>query len=54
MSAHQKCNEMKSKKTDPILDGSTEDESFFNRELSWLAFNERVLSLAEDDDKPLG
>ncbi|MBL6780491.1 MAG: RNA degradosome polyphosphate kinase [Candidatus Puniceispirillum sp.] len=45
---------MKSKKTDPILDGSTEDESFFNRELSWLAFNERVLSLAEDDDKPLG
>ena len=54
MSAHQKCNEMKSKKTDPILDGSTEDESFFKRELSWLAFNERVLSLAEDDDKPLG
>jgi polyphosphate kinase len=54
MSVHQKCNEMKSKKTDPIIDGSTEDESFFNRELSWLAFNERVLSLAEDDDKPLG
>ena len=54
MSAHQKCNEMKSKKTDPILDGSTEGESFFNRELSWLAFNERVLSLAEDDDKPPG
>ena len=54
MSAHQKCNEMTSKKTDPILDGSTEDESFFNRELSWLAFNERVLSLAEDEDKPLG
>ena len=25
-----------------------------NRELSWLAFNERVLSLAEGDDKPLG
>ena len=45
---------MKSKKTDPILDGLTEDESFFNRELSWLAFNERVLSLAEDEDKPLG
>ena len=37
---------MKSKRTDPILDGSTEDEDFFNRELSWLAFNERVLSLA--------
>ena len=45
---------MKSKKTDPILEGSQEDESFFNRELSWLAFNERVLSLAEGDDKPLG
>ena len=45
---------MKSKRTDPILDGSTEGESFFNRELSWLAFNERVLSLAEDDDKPPG
>ena len=45
---------MKSKKTDPILDGSQEDERFFNRELSWLAFNERVLSLAEGDDKPLG
>ncbi len=27
---------------------------FFNRELSWLAFNERVLSMAEDADKPLG
>ena len=45
---------MKSKETDPILDGSNEDERFFNRELSWLAFNERVLSLAEDGEKPLG
>ena len=45
---------MRSKETEPILDGSTEDERFFNRELSWLAFNERVLSLAEDDEKPLG
>ena len=45
---------MRSKETDPILDGSKEDERFFNRELSWLAFNERVLSLAEDDEKPLG
>ena len=45
---------MKSKRTDPILDGSTEDEDFFNRELSWLAFNERVLSLAEDEEKPPG
>ena len=45
---------MKSKKTDPICGGLKEDKSFLNRELSWLAFNERVLSLAEDDDKPLG
>ena len=26
---------------------------YFNRELSWLEFNERVLELAEDDDVPL-
>ena len=45
---------MKSKETDQILDGSKKDERFFNRELSWLAFNERVMSLAEDDEKPLG
>ena len=45
---------MRSKETDPILDGSKEDECFFNRELSWLAFNERVLTLAEDVEKPLG
>ncbi|WP_375489808.1 RNA degradosome polyphosphate kinase [uncultured Jatrophihabitans sp.] len=29
------------------------DDRFGNRELSWLAFNERVLSLAEDDAQPL-
>src|SRR3954465_5256870 len=28
-------------------------DRFGNRELSWLAFNERVLVLAEDDDQPL-
>jgi polyphosphate kinase len=33
---------------------STEDpERFLNRELSWLAFNERVLALAEDPTRPL-
>src|SRR3954452_25474215 len=31
--------------TDPAL--------FFNRELSWLDFNDRVLQLAEDRDMPL-
>jgi len=40
--------------TDPILDASAGDDRFFNRELSWLSFNERVLSLAEQADKPLG
>src|SRR4051812_31725439 len=29
------------------------DDRFNNRELSWLAFNERVLALAEDETKPL-
>ena len=29
------------------------DELYFNRELSWLGFNDRVLQLAEDPDTPL-
>jgi polyphosphate kinase len=29
------------------------DDRFSNRELSWLAFNERVLALAEDEHQPL-
>src|SRR3954453_2626256 len=29
------------------------DDRFGNRELSWLAFNERVLVLAEDETQPL-
>src|SRR3954464_9931664 len=29
------------------------DDRFSNRELSWLAFNERVLVLAEDERQPL-
>ncbi len=29
------------------------DDRFSNRELSWLAFNERVLALAEDPRQPL-
>ncbi|MGH3482804.1 MAG: hypothetical protein ACRDPQ_06170, partial [Nocardioidaceae bacterium] len=28
-------------------------DRFLDRELSWLAFNERVLELAEDEDLPL-
>jgi polyphosphate kinase len=31
----------------------TEDARYFNRELSWLNFNDRVLTLASDRDLPL-
>ncbi len=35
-------------------DGSIDDPAlYFNRELSWLEFNQRVLELAEDEDVPL-
>src|SRR5688572_2936513 len=34
----------------PALDAP---ELYFNRELSWLDFNERVLALAEDEEIPL-
>ena len=40
--------------TNPILDDLTGEERYFNREISWLTFNERVLSLAEQADMPLG
>ena len=32
---------------------SPDPSHFFNRELSWLDFNQRVLELAEDDSVPL-
>ncbi len=32
---------------------STNPALYFNRELSWLEFNQRVLELAEDDEVPL-
>jgi polyphosphate kinase len=34
-------------------DAELPDDRFLDRELSWLAFNERVLTLAEDEDLPL-
>jgi polyphosphate kinase len=38
----------------PQYDGSIDDPAlYFNRELSWLEFNRRVLELAEDTDVPL-
>jgi polyphosphate kinase len=36
-----------------IDDGSLPADRFLDRELSWLAFNQRVLELAEDDTVPL-
>jgi polyphosphate kinase len=38
--------------TDAIADGLPDDR-YFNRELSWLDFNARVLALAEDASQPL-
>ena len=37
----------------PLHVADLPDDRFGNRELSWLAFNERVLALAEDDRQPL-
>ncbi len=37
----------------PPLDEPLPDDRFLNRELSWLDFNARVLTLAEDPDTPL-
>ncbi len=38
----------------PQYDGSIDDPGlYFNRELSWLDFNQRVLELAEDENVPL-
>ncbi|NTX10471.1 polyphosphate kinase 1 [Myxococcus sp. CA051A] len=44
----------KSLERDALPAGAEMDEGlFFNRELSWLAFNDRVLQLAESADEPL-
>ena len=40
--------------TKPLVDSGSERVSFFNRELSWLAFNERVLANSYDKSMPLG
>ncbi|WP_419818533.1 RNA degradosome polyphosphate kinase [Glaciibacter flavus] len=37
---------------DPAGDASLPEERYLDRELSWLAFNQRVLELAEDPDLP--
>ena len=36
-----------------VDDGTLPPERFLDRELSWLAFNQRVLELAEDEEAPL-
>ncbi len=39
--------------TKRLIDPDADNTSFFNRELSWLAFNERVLANSYDNDIPL-
>ena len=39
--------------TKRLIDPDADNASFFNRELSWLAFNERVLANSYDSDIPL-
>jgi len=39
--------------TGQLAHGPLPDDRFLDRELSWLAFNERVLELSEDPDTPL-
>ena len=38
---------------DPVADGVADTERYFNRELSWLSFNERVLEEATNRHHPL-
>ena len=38
---------------DPVADGVADTERYFNRELSWLSFNERVLDEATNRNHPL-
>lgn len=40
--------------TVPLLNNSDKNATYFNRELSWLAFNERVLANSFDKTMPLG
>lgn len=47
---------MQTRETNPVLDlhpGTEEERRYLNRELTWLTFNERVLTLAEDERFPL-
>ena len=36
-----------------VRDATLPDDRFFDRELSWLAFNQRVLELAKDPTIPI-
>ena len=47
---HRPANASKELPTSPSL---TDPAHYINRELSWLAFNERVLAQADDSDHPL-
>jgi polyphosphate kinase len=49
-----RCKKRTGTEWGPQYDGRIDDPAlYFNRELSWLDFNPRVLELAEDPDAPL-
>ena len=49
-----RLSRVRRRRRSPQYDGSIDDPAlYFNRELSWLDFNQRVLELAEDPEVPL-